>query len=181
MPWYGVSKEPHLQPLSEESISHHLPSLHDHDVRLDITVHGFWEAEFLDVRVMCSIESVKSLYCLCIGSHDSIPAKYTGFPGIIPGFSVSSRYPGGIGDYPGFQRLLQNPGIYPCAALARAHHVAYAQYNIQLQPADRGEDLPYSWLISRMKKHFREKISGVHFGRISCDFRLDIRDFGKNM
>ena len=107
-----------------------------------------------------------------------IPAKYTRFPGIIPGFSVSSRHPGGIGDYPGFQRLLRNPGIiYPCAALACAHHVTYAQ-----QPANRGEDLPYSWLFSRMKKHFREKfIYGVHFGRISCNFRLDIRDFGQKM
>ena len=71
--------------------------------------------------------------CTMFGCTSFIPAKYTGFPGIIPGFSVSSRYPGGIGDYPGFQRLLRNPGIsanYPCAALVRAlHHVTYAQYS----------------------------------------------------
>ena len=35
----------------------------------------------------------------------NIPAKYTGFPGIIPGFSVSSRYPGISAKYTGFQRL----------------------------------------------------------------------------
>ena len=34
-----------------------------------------------------------------------------------------------------------------------------------------------AWLFSRMKKHFRVIFSD--FGRISCDFRLDIRDFGK--
>ena len=33
------------------------------------------------------------------------------------------------------------------------------------------------WLFSQMKKHFRVIFSD--FGRISCDFRLDIRDFGK--
>ena len=34
-----------------------------------------------------------------------------------------------------------------------------------------------AWLFSRMKKHFRVIFSD--FGRISCDFRLYIRDFGK--
>ena len=34
-----------------------------------------------------------------------------------------------------------------------------------------------AWLFSRRKKHFRVIFSD--FGRISCDFRLDIRDFGK--
>ena len=34
-----------------------------------------------------------------------------------------------------------------------------------------------AWLFSRMKKNFRVIFSD--FGRISCDFRLDIRDFGK--
>ena len=36
-----------------------------------------------------------------------------------------------------------------------------------------------AWLFSRMKKHFRVIFSD--FGRISCDFRLDIRDSGKNV
>ena len=34
-----------------------------------------------------------------------------------------------------------------------------------------------AWLFSRMKKHFRVIFSD--FGRIPCNFRLDVRDFGK--
>ena len=45
-----------------------------------------------------------------------------------------------------------------------------AQYSA-VQPA--GEGL----VISRIKKHFSAILSD--FGRISCDFRLDITDFGK--
>ena len=51
----------------------------------------------------------------------SIPAKYTGFPGIIPGFSVSSRNPEITANYPGFERLLRNPGISPWPALIVQH------------------------------------------------------------
>ena len=46
--------------------------------------------------------------------------------------------------------------------------------------ADRGEGLVIfadEKAFPRMKKHFRVIFSD--FGRISCDFRLDIRDFGK--
>ena len=50
------------------------------------------------------------------------------------------------------------------------HSTATVQYS---RPADRGEGL----VISRIKKHFRAIFSD--FGRISCDFRLDITDFGK--
>ena len=38
-----------------------------------------------------------------------IPAKYTGFPGIIPGFSVSSRYPGISAKYTGLSRVSTSP------------------------------------------------------------------------
>ena len=73
---------------------------------------------------------------------------------------------------PGFQRLLPEFRNYPRAALTCAHHVTCAQYS---RLADRGEGL----VIFADEKHFRVIFSD--FGRISCDFRLDIRDFGKKM
>ena len=50
-----------------------------------------------------------------------------------------------------------------------------AQYSTEQYSrlADRGEGL----VIFADEKHFRVIFSD--FGRISCDFRLDIRDFGK--
>ena len=45
-----------------------------------------------------------------------------------------------------------------------------------VQPAGR-PIVARAWLFSRMKKHFRVIFSD--FGRIPCDFRLDIRNFGK--
>ena len=102
-----------------------------------------------------------------------IPAKYTGFTGIIPGFSVSSRYPGISAKYtgnrgliPGFSVSSRNSGIIPM----QHSHVPWcstAGWPIEAR----------AWLFSRMKKHFRVIFSD--FGRISCDFWLDIRDFGK--
>ena len=51
---HGVSTEPHLQPLSGESMSHR-SAITDNGARLDIAVHGFWggrfEKAFFDVRV----------------------------------------------------------------------------------------------------------------------------------
>ena len=51
---HGVSTEPHLQPLSGESMSHH-SAITDNGACLDIAVHGFWggrfDKAFLDVRV----------------------------------------------------------------------------------------------------------------------------------
>ena len=45
--------------------------------------------------------------------YDTIPAKYTGFPGIIPGFSVSSRYPGISAKYTGLSRISASPPGIP--------------------------------------------------------------------
>ena len=42
-----------------------------------------------------------------------IPAKYTGFPGIIPRFSVSSRYPGISAKYTGLSRVSASPPGIP--------------------------------------------------------------------
>ena len=51
---HGVSTEPHLQPLSGESLSHH-SAIIDNGARLDIGVRGFlggrFKKAFLDVRV----------------------------------------------------------------------------------------------------------------------------------
>ena len=91
-----------------------------------------------------------------------IPAKHTGFPGIIPGFSVSSRYPGISVSIPGFSVSAQYPGIsakctgesginggggfqrlpkfrnYHLAALARARHVTCAQYSAVSEEVGQG-------------------------------------------
>ena len=52
--YHGVSIEPHLQPLSGESLSHR-SAIMDNVACLGIGVHGFWggrfEKTFLDVRV----------------------------------------------------------------------------------------------------------------------------------
>ena len=42
---HGVSTEPHLQPLSGESMSHH-SAIVDNGVCLDSAVYGFWEDRF---------------------------------------------------------------------------------------------------------------------------------------
>ena len=42
-----------------------------------------------------------------------IPAKCTGIPGIIPGFSVSSRYPGISVSIPGLSRVSASPPGIP--------------------------------------------------------------------
>ena len=51
---HGVTREPHLQPLSGETMSHR-SAITDPGARLDIAVYGFWgsrfEKAFLDVRV----------------------------------------------------------------------------------------------------------------------------------
>ena len=72
-----------------------------------------------------------------------------------------------------------NPGVsasppefrnYPRAALARAHHDICAQYSA-VQPAGRSR---------RGLGYFAdEKAFPRNIQRFSCDFRLDITDFGK--
>ena len=51
---YGVTTEPHLQPLSGESLSHRSAITED-GARLDVAMYGFWgvrfEKAFVDVRV----------------------------------------------------------------------------------------------------------------------------------
>ncbi len=51
---HGVSKEPHLQYLSGETMSHR-SAITGGDARLDVAMYGFWgdrfEKAFLDVRV----------------------------------------------------------------------------------------------------------------------------------
>ena len=61
---------------------------------------------------------------------------------------------------------------------AHAHHVTCAQYSAVQRLsglADRGEGL----VIFVDEKAFPRNIQ--RFSRIPCDFRLDIRDFGKKM
>ena len=97
-----------------------------------------------------------------------------GFPGLS---RVSASPPGirggggggggGIGDYPGSQRLLRNPGISPCAALARAHHVTYAQYStVQCSTAGRyaieARIYRIQLVIFADKKAFPQKIYMVY-------------------
>ena len=43
---HGVTREPHLQPLSGETMSHR-SAITDPGARLDIAVHGFWGRHFL--------------------------------------------------------------------------------------------------------------------------------------
>ena len=51
---HGVTTEPHLQPLSRESLSH-CSAITEDGARLDVTMYGFWEGRFekafVDVRV----------------------------------------------------------------------------------------------------------------------------------
>ena len=51
---HGVTTEPHLQPLSGESLSHRSAITED-GARLDVAMYGFWggrfEKVFVDVRV----------------------------------------------------------------------------------------------------------------------------------
>ena len=51
---HGVTTEPHLQPLSGESLSHRSANTED-GARLDVAMYGFWggrfERAFVDVRV----------------------------------------------------------------------------------------------------------------------------------
>ena len=52
---------------------------------------------------------------------DIIPAKITGFPGIIPGFSVSSRYPGISAKYGGREvQCRRRPTVGPTSLRHRA-------------------------------------------------------------
>ena len=61
---HGVTTEPHLQPLSRESM-YHRSAITEDGARLDIAMYGFWggrfEKAFLDVKVFnpckCPIES----------------------------------------------------------------------------------------------------------------------------
>ena len=71
---------------------------------------------------------------------------------------------------PGFQRLLPEFRNYPRIALARAHHVTCAQYNaVQLAGRSRRG---FGYFVD--EKAFLRNIQ-----RFSCDFRLDVMDFGK--
>ena len=51
---HGVTIEPHLQPLSGETLSHR-SAIIDDGARLDISMYGFWggrfEKAYLDVRI----------------------------------------------------------------------------------------------------------------------------------
>ena len=47
---HGVTTEPHLQPLSGESLSRHSTITED-GARLDVAMYGFWGGRFVDVRV----------------------------------------------------------------------------------------------------------------------------------
>ena len=69
---HGVSKEPCLQPLTGESMSHHSVITELHGAELDIAAHGFWEADsrrhfwmYKGVQSMRSIKSA-SLSAVCI-------------------------------------------------------------------------------------------------------------------
>ena len=125
----------------------------------------------LRLDVLCTVRScpIENAYLPSIPGFPGLsrvsasPPGIPGESGIIPGFSISSGIP----------ELVQ---IIP---VQHSHvHIMCAQYSA-VQPADRGEDLPYSWLFSRMKKHFR----GIFFIYIWCifwhDFRFDIRGFGQ--
>ena len=48
-----------------------------------------------------------------IWPSSAIPDKYTGFSGIIPGFSVSSWYPGISAKYTGLSRVSASPPGIP--------------------------------------------------------------------
>ena len=51
---HGVTTEPHLQPLSGESLSHHSANTQD-GARLDVAMSGFWggrfEKAFIDLKI----------------------------------------------------------------------------------------------------------------------------------
>ena len=68
---HGVTTEPHLQPLSGESLTHRSANTED-SARLDIAMYGFWggrfEKAFVDVRVFNP--SAQS------NQHSSLPSVY---------------------------------------------------------------------------------------------------------
>ena len=119
--------------------------------------------------------------CIVLGTlvyaYSYLPS-IPGFPGLSRVSASPPGIPGELGIIPGFSVSSGIPELVQIIPVQHSHvHIMCAQYSA-VQSADRGEDLPYSWLFSRMKKHFRE-----FFFLLWCtfwhDFRLDIRGFGQ--